>query len=136
LQELRRVEGASGENHLTSRRHAPDHRRLIGIEQRIGSIRVAAVEILDTDRPVVLVEQHTTRERPGANREVVLVLRLHAEQPFARADPPALKRGQRRQPDAFEPAGHRAPIIRIEQGLQPRLHALERARQPEERPPR
>ena len=83
-------------------------------------VQPLAFLILDADRAVAIVEQHARGERVQLDPQPVGILSRHREQPLARADALVVVGRQRRVARADLVAFDDAPVVRIEQRLEPR----------------
>ena len=118
-QQLRRVEGAAGEDHLAAR---------VGLallawrsaRTRVRRIQPLALQVFDADRAFALVEQHARGERVELDRQPIRMPFAHVEQPLARTEPPVVLRRQRRIARADLVLRDDVPVVRIAETLEAR----------------
>lgn len=112
-QELRGVESAAGEDHLAGRTGRPF---LAGLLARVAMrpVQALALEILDPDRSLLLVEKHPGRECVELDRQIAGIPLLGAEQKLPCAVPAAPKRGERRQAKPDRIVADEPPVVGIE----------------------
>ncbi len=93
---------------------------------RIGPVKMRAVEVLDADRPILLIENDAGGEGMQHDPQPLRMPRGDIENPLAGAD--ALMRGrrQRRIADALEPAAAKAAVVRVGRAKDERAQAAQR----------
>ena len=114
-QELRRVEGAAGEDHL-ARAVVPLHLVVhpglrLGDRLRIGAVEVCPFPALDADGALRGVEEDPGRQGAHADHQLLRVGGDGGVDQLARAGPPAARGRRRREADPLEL--RRPPVVGV-----------------------
>ena len=118
-QQLRRVECAAGKDHFARGACLP---ALAGgcVRLRVRAVEPFALQVLDANRALRVVEQDAGREGIELESSAIRVSRLDVEEPFASADAAMVVGRQRRVADADRALGHAAPVVGILLAVEPR----------------
>src|SRR3954447_18627814 len=133
-QQLRRVEGAAGENHLT--RAAIFFLLVLRLFRRVraGAIEIVPFPALNAEGALVVVEDHARGQVAHLHNEAIGILLPHGADELARSVALSVRRGKRdSRRNAFE-CGAVALIVRIVVGMEPAKEASDESAIPKTAP--
>ncbi|GAA3138483.1 hypothetical protein GCM10017687_63980 [Streptomyces echinatus] len=116
-QQLRRVEGAGGQDHLTGGDDPARHRRT-GVRAGIGPVGVRPVQVVDAGRRVPFVQDDPGRQRVRADRQMTGVFALHGPDAFAYGAAAARGRGEGDLPQPLQRLGLHPPVVGVGEGTE------------------
>ena len=113
-QQLRRVEGAAGENDLARGKHLARLAGLARSDAACGAVEAFAVLVLHTDRALLGIEQHARRQRVQLNLQPFRMPFRDIEHPLARADALMIPGRERRVAKTDGIVRHHPPVVGVE----------------------